>query len=109
MKKEESNCAGRALVRLIEKGEKKKKKQELDNTISQIKSTIFTDFASINFNDNNKSEENKLNNNDNSEKIKFKLDVKNVSNNVVGPNLSLFSQASMSAVSLNKNQTLYRK
>ena len=85
----------------------KKKKKQIENAITHVKSSAFTEFASINFNVKEKSEDyNDLSNNkENNENGKYKLDINNVSNNIVGPNLSLFSQASMSAVSLNKNQT----
>ena len=80
----------------------------IDNS-SQLKNSIFYEFANVDLNGVNDSEKQNKSNNDNSNNEnngpKYKYDVKTVSNNLGGPALSLFSTASMSALSLNKNST----
>ena len=91
------------------KEQKKKKTGSMIDNSSQLKNSIFYEFANVDLIGVNDSEKQNISNNDNSNNEnngpKYKYDVKTVSNNLGGPALSLFSTASMSALSLNKNST----
>ena len=89
------------------KEQKKKKTGSMIDNSSQFKNSIFHEFANLDLNGVNDSEKNNGSNKDSNNKDppKYKYDVKTISNNLGGPALSLFSQASMSALSFNKNST----
>ena len=89
------------------KEQKKKKTGTIIDNSSQLKNSVFHEFANLDLNGVNDSEKQSNNNNskNNKEGSKYKYDVKTISNNLGGPALSLFSQASMSALSFNKHST----